>query len=1054
VTRWITTALGEASLNDAANTIGRKLLADLDPSARPAVDSAFDFVARSLELAAFGLLDEPEKRADLRSAAEQAFEHLRASTAETSDQFAMAKHLLDTACYGILADRTPDVTRYLKDATFPEFPIGETDWGTAVRQSVIVLWLKLLRKDGWEDLDAVLAAVVSLRQAQNTYEDAYLAGSGDQTRSAAWELIATYHLARAAEILATYSAQGSVSGSFDIREQLQGQFDRSVTACERAELIDLYSTTKLLARTAEQMVANSIWTITRAVNSRVTRFVASLVDRANERPLFEMLPPQRITLREHGLLGSGHRAVVVSLPTSSGKTLIAQFRILQALNQFDLERGWVVYIAPTRALVNQICARLRRDFEPLGVVVERVSPALEIDGVEADILATRNPDTEFRVLVGTPEKIDLLLRGGWEGKIGRPLTLVVVDEAHNLSQGERGIRLELLLATINRECRYSQFLLLTPFITNSAEVARWLSPDSNADIGVQFEWKPNDRAIAIAQPKKSATPGDFALNLATVHTNRETIDIADEIELCAGRPLGLTWAEVRNSLLKISAATAHCLNRRGTTIVVASKVPHTWSIARTLSEGIANETSRFGNPDRTTSADIDFVCEFVADEFGPDFELLPFLRNGIGLHHSGLSDETRVLMEWLVERGRLSTLVATTTIAQGVNFPVSGIVLAGHQYPYGKDMPPEDFWNLAGRAGRADQTGLGIIVLAATDDAKAETLRGYIGQNVSSLNSLLVTMVANALARDNLELQTLFHMKEWSAFLQYLAHSYRQIGDHNAFASQIEQVLRGSFGFQKIRQQSTATANALVNAVQRYAAILRGKPLALVDSTGFSWESVSRALAGVRDENFTADTWRSDRIFSDGNSDLARAFGVLFKVPEIRSELSEAIRGRGTDGDLLARIVKDWVHGASIPDIAASYFPNEEDKTDSITSACRSVYGNLIQTASWGLSALQSLMIGGVLDEMNPDEQRTVRNLPARIYYGVNSDAAIDLRLLGVPRKAAQPLAEALMQGEAAQSISNIRARLANLTVAEWQAALGSMGPTYRRAWRIIEGRE
>jgi hypothetical protein len=155
---------------------------------------------------------------------------------------------------------------------------------------------------------------------------------------------------------------------------------------------------------------------------------------------------------------------------------------------------------------------------------------------------------------------------------------------------------------------------------------------------------------------------------------------------------------------------------------------------------------------------------------------------------------------------------------------------------------------------------------------------------------------------------------------------------------------------------------------------------------------------------------------------------------------------------LLARIVKDWVHGTSIPDIASAYFPNEEDKTESITNACRSVYGNLIQTASWGLSALQSLTIGADIDELSTDEQRTIRNLPSRVYYGVNSDAAIDLRLLGVPRKAAQPLADAMSRGEVAPGISNARTRLANLNVAGWQAALGPMGPTYRRAWRIIEG--
>jgi len=159
---------------------------------------------------------------------------------------------------------------------------------------------------------------------------------------------------------------------------------------------------RLLARTARVLVDNSIWTVTRAVNSRVTKFVGSLISRDRKQPIFEMLPPQRRTLREEGLLGSGHRSVVVSLPT------------------------WVAYLAPTRALVNQIALRLRRDFAPLGSIVEKVSPALEIDGLEAGMLTDKDEARQFRILVTTPEKLDLMLRGGWEEKIA----LRTVPPAH------------------------------------------------------------------------------------------------------------------------------------------------------------------------------------------------------------------------------------------------------------------------------------------------------------------------------------------------------------------------------------------------------------------------------------------------------------------------------------------------------------------------------------------------------------------------------------------------------------------------------------------------
>ena len=96
---------------------------------------------------------------------------------------------------------------------------------------------------------------------------------------------------------------------------------------------------------------------------------------------------------------------------------------------------------------------------------------------------------------------------------------------------------------------------------------------------------------------------------------------------------------------------------------------------------------------------------------GKDFPLTTLLDYGIGVHHAGLSEDTRMLVEWLTEQGMLKVLVATTTIAQGVNFPVAGVVFASHQYPYGQDLPPEDFWNIAGRAGRVDQGDLGIIAL-------------------------------------------------------------------------------------------------------------------------------------------------------------------------------------------------------------------------------------------------------------------------------------------------------------------------------------------------------
>jgi hypothetical protein len=80
-----------------------------------------------------------------------------------------------------------------------------------------------------------------------------------------------------------------------------------------------------------------------------------------------------------------------------------------------------------------------------------------------------------------------------------------------------------------------------------------------------------------------------------------------------------------------------------------------------------------------------------------------------------------------------------------------------------------------------------------------------------------------------LHLETLSWQPGWSSFLQYLAHTYRQIGDHERFAVEIEQVLRGTLGFQALRRSQRGWADQLVQGVYNYAERIKGKPLKLVD---------------------------------------------------------------------------------------------------------------------------------------------------------------------------------------------------------------------------------
>lgn len=1058
VATWLRTAVGEERLRQTWTEASRRTLTNALSSPPQATDDQeLQFVTHALELQLFDALEDERRVDELRAVAAETFRIARTLEWPRAP-LAAAQWLVRLGCIAVLGDRSADFRRLVTERELPALPPDSADWGVRVWSSVLDMWLRLLRKKGWDDLDAVQERIVAIREAQQSIEPAFLQEA--ETRKnvqPAWELMTQYHLAKAAEILGAYVGQGSVDGRYDIREQLEAQFDRAVGASARGQLVELETMSRLLARAAYVMVDSSIWTVTRAVNSRVTQFVQSLTARDRSRPIFEMLPPQRRTLREEGLLGSGHRSVVVSLPTSSGKTFIAEFRILQALNQFDQENGWVAYLAPTRALVNQLTTRLRRDFSPLGTIVEKVSPALEVDGLEAGMLTEADRTQQFRILVTTPEKLDLMLRQGWEDEIGRPLTLVVVDEAHGLASEERGLKLELLLATINRECRHAQFLLLTPFIRNGEEIAHWLSPDSNKSIDLGVEWTPNDRVVAVARVDRGDHRGEFSLSLHSRHTTRNTLDIPEQIGIGEPRPLGLAWSAVASSPGKIAATTAQVLQKRGTVIVLADTPSATWGIADAFK---VEENKRTLGDD-----ELGHVQRFLIDEMGQDFPLASLLEYGVGVHHAGMSEDTRSLVEWLTENDRLGILVATTTIAQGVNFPVSGVVFASHQYrltrwPWRKDMPPEDFWNIAGRAGRVDQGDLGVVALAAKDDSKQQVLEQFIDASVGELNSTLIEMVQTAANAGSLgQLETLSHQPGWSAFVQYLAHTYRQIGNHEQFAAQIEQVLRGTLGFQSLRKSHQGWADSLVQGVYAYAERIKGKPLSLVDATGFSWESVNATLARLGDENLSEDVW-SPEMFSGRRDDLRKMMGLLLHVPELRDPLKDVTGGSTPDGDKLARIISDWVQGRPLIEMANDYFSqsagaeDDEATTDSVvamTRCCRSVFGRLTQTASWGLSALQSLTLGNTFQELSPDERRSLHNLPARVYYGVNSDEAVALRLLGVPRTAAPPLALGLAI-KANEPLHQIRGRLIAADVNEWTKAMGERGVSYHRVWSIMEG--
>lgn len=1021
-------------------------------------ESENKFIMNIVDFIEMATIDLMSKKESLDEGKEQLFImyqhmfHLLRELPTPSDDIAKIKFVYRLVAFSYLGQKWESGKRYIvenKNKITVNFSENDT-WDVRVFKQAYSAFIHLVRKDTWDDLSNACTIIAELRDAQKRFEDVFLDNlKQDEKLCGAYELIALYHYTKALDCVTTYMLNGSGSVS-EIREEVDFHFDKSIEASERSSNIEMSLLMQLLRNTLLQMLSNSLWCVTEKINSRVSKFVKAITQAP--KPLFELLYPQRTAVLEQGLLDPAHKAIVVDMPTSSGKTLIAEFRILQALNQFADDGGWVAYVVPTRALVNQITSRLRKDLSPIGIQVEKMSGAIEIDSFEEAIIVDKT--SEFDLLVTTPEKLNLLIRNGIEEKLGRKLVLAVIDEAHNIADKTRGLALELLMANIKNDCEKANFLLLTPFVPNSMDIAHWLDQDSPNSISISLNWRPNDRVIGAIYPKGSRR--DWNIVFETLLTNRERIQLEKKIPLSEDTPpLDIARSGLSKGLVCVSAAKA-LIDRKGI-LIIGQSPSGCWKIA----DQLYNERQ-----EASQDEDIELVKKYISAELGADFKLNTLLDRRIGVHHAGLPDEVRYLMEWLMEKEKLDILVATTTIAQGINFPVSSILLTTYYQAnrrFSEKMAISDFWNLAGRSGRTGQASLSLVGIAIgpQENKKEEELmklKNYVKQNTEALVSNLVDMIDGVVQLgEELDLSSLASLSEWSHFLQYITHMFNQCAEMGEFETKADLFLRRTYGYSHCSREKQAV---ILKAVKKYGQKLnKNKGLAKIsDSTGFSFESIERTIMKAKSLGISNSIWTGSKLFSS-NSSLKDLMGIMLSIPEIQHNLTDLVPGKSsTDGNTLANITVDWVSGSDIEEIAMKYFGGNSE--ESLTNCCRAIFSKLINNATWGLASLQKVPSVGI-DFANLDrkEQIRLKNLPAMIYYGVNSDEAILMRMNNVPRGVATSLGSKLKKKYKdiyQLSSSETQKWLTELSDSEWHSATpphtSLNGSDYKRVWKILNG--
>ena len=287
----------------------------------------------------------------------------------------------------------------------------------------------------------------------------------------------------------------------------------------------------------------------------------------------------------------------------------------------------------------------------------------------------------------------------------------------------------------------------------------------------------------------------------------------------------------------------------------------------------------------------------------------------------------------------------------------------------------------------------------------------------------------------------------------------------DAVLAETEQLLRNTYGFGKLRAGTDTSArqkaDALLEATKSYARKIAENPglATLADSTGFAPEGVASALAGLGrlEHKLNPTDWEPTSLFGDSSSSrLPHLIGIMMRIPEIGRSLSEISSG-GLGQSYIADMTRAWVEGSSIHEIAQRFFEGESD-TNAITKTCKAIYKVLTNCGPWGLSALSKM--GLDISRLSEDQKQRLNSMPAMIYHGVKSEAAVLMRMNSVPRSIAESLGAEFEKNIGApasdQTVGIARQFLRGLTTSEWELAKPSgailSGGDYKEVWSRLSG--
>lgn len=405
----------------------------------------------------------------------------------------------------------------------------------------------------------------------------------------------------------------------------------------------------------------------------------------------------RVQSRLYPMAFGSDENFLLCAPTGAGKTNVALLAMLreigkhmseEALNRGeifdhhdDLDRDAfkIVYMAPMKALVQEMVENFSRKLAPYGLTVAELTGDAQLN--RAQIESTQ-------VLITTPEKWDVITRKGSDVGYIRLVRLLIIDEVH-LLHDERGPVLEAIVARTLRSggsvggsnfaSLATRIVGLSATLPNYRDVGRFLRVDPQRGI---FHFDNSYRPCPLAQQFVGLTE---RRPLQRMQLMNEIV--YEKVAERAGQHQVLVFVHSR----KDTGKTAQSIK------------------GEAMSRGTIGAFLRASADSQTALTE--------AARSAKDAQLQDLLPYGFAIHHAGMARSDRNMVESLFAEGHVQLLVSTATLAWGVNLPAHTVIIKGTQVYRPErggwaELSAQDVLQMLGRAGRPqyDTQGEGIIL--------------------------------------------------------------------------------------------------------------------------------------------------------------------------------------------------------------------------------------------------------------------------------------------------------------------------------------------------------